>query len=89
MALYKSRLNRWARSIGKLAAQPEVSAKHAKTEFELKIRDFRGWNRRVMKKVARQHRASHRALKDFKVGLERASTALSAACQSAVSQFGS
>ncbi len=87
MASDKSRLNRWARGTGKLAAQTEMTVMEAKTKFGAKVRDISAWKLRVLKMLAEQHQASHRALKEFKVGLERASAELNDAYQSAVSEF--
>jgi hypothetical protein len=42
-----SRLNRWARGIGKLAAETEMNIMDAKAEFEAKIRRFRGLQRKA------------------------------------------
>jgi hypothetical protein len=83
----KSWSNRWARKIGKLAALPEISVMEAKNEWGARMRDLRVWKMRVLKRLAKQQKASRRALKEFKVGLERAGAALNTGYQGAMGQF--
>ena len=83
----KRALNRWAKGIGNLTAQTEMTLMKAKFVLAARVRDCRAWELSVLKKLAVQHQAGHRALKEFKVGIVKASADLNGAYQSAVSQF--
>ena len=83
----RSRLNKWARGIGELTANTEILITNAEAEFEARVRDLRGREQRVLKKLADQHQANHRALKELRAGLRRASAELNHAYRSAIRQL--
>ena len=79
--------NQWARGIGKLAGETEIAIMEAKTDFEVKVRRLRSRQLKILKKLAAQHLANQRALSEFRVGIRKASEALSSAYRSAMRQF--
>lgn len=75
----KTPLKRWARNIGKMTAQTEMTALEAKAELESRVRDFRARQEKALKRLSRLHSASHRALKEFRTGMRKAAAELEGA----------
>jgi 16S rRNA C967 or C1407 C5-methylase (RsmB/RsmF family) len=59
----KTLLKQWARNMGEMAAQTEMTALEAKAELEVRVRDFRASQEKALKRLSSLHSASHRALK--------------------------
>lgn len=83
----RTQLNRLARKIGRVTAQTEMTALEAKGELEARVRDLRARQEKALKRLTDLHGASHRALKEFKVGMQRAAAELDRAIRSATRQF--
>jgi len=83
----KSGINRWARGIGRLAAETEMATMDVKTDFEAKIRRLRIRQQKILKTLAAQHLANQRALSEFRTGIRRASADLHEAYHSAIGEF--
>jgi hypothetical protein len=81
-------LKPWARKIGKMTAQTEIAALEAKTELEARVRDFRLRQERALRRLLDLHRASRRALKEFRTGMRKAAAELEGAIRGTVGRNG-
>jgi hypothetical protein len=85
----KNGLNKWARGIGNFTAETEMAIMDAKADFTAKVRRLRSRQQKILKKLAAQHQANHRALNEFRAGIIRASADLTHAYRSAIRQVSS
>lgn len=80
----KSRLNRWARGIGKMTGKTEVTIRDAKADIGTKFQRLRTRQQRILRKLAVHHQASLRALKKVRLGIRRTSAEMNGAFHRAV-----